>query len=159
MAFVLSTTGVPTAAAPPEPHSQAGRQLPPQELLPLPSTAGKTIGRLVFCRFHLRAILQPDDLHHGMNYLARGVASTQRSVSHAKKNRATSASDASSPKGLSFHPGLDVPPAGSTPTAAVENALLGFNSISNYSLPATRYHSSISHAESFTSIPNWMKSL
>lgn len=55
---------------------------------------GETPG-LVFHRFRLRAILQPDDLRRGMNYLARGVASTQRSVSHAKKNKATYASDAS----------------------------------------------------------------
>lgn len=45
---------------------------------------------------------------------------------------------------------------GSRFTAAVETALLGFNSVSsNYSLSATCYHSSISHAESFTLIPNW----
>lgn len=37
--------------------------------------------------------------------------------------------------------------AGSRFTATVEIAVLGFNSISNNSLPATCYHSSISHAE------------
>lgn len=41
----------------------------------------------------------------------------------------------------------------------METALLGFHSISNYSLPAACYHSSISHAEHFSGIPNWVKSL
>lgn len=80
-AFFLSTTGISTGA--PQPAITPG-------LLLLHSTAGKTIGLLVFHRFHFRAILQPDDLNHGMNYLARSVLLQRGGVlAKPRKTKAT----------------------------------------------------------------------
>jgi len=152
----------PQQQLPQTPQPAWGGSCHPRSCCHYTARQGKLFGLLVFHRFRFRAILQPDNLRRGMNYLAGSVL-LQRSGAFAMPRK-------TKPPTPRIAAACIVPAWARLPPRAgragcwqqicspVETTPLGFDSVSNYSLPTMCYHSSTSHAESFTLIPNWMKS-